>query len=119
MTRIASRMILGVLALVFGITLANSQSLGFAVDSKGSITPSMMLPVFELEETFGFKVKSSIVAFGGSTFEGGQIAGGGAWVFEFPVAKGTGVNLRAFLGPSLTFEKGVPVKLGAVFGIRF
>lgn len=122
MTQIAGRFILVIAVLVTALAFAcqsKAQSLGFAVDSKGKMTPAMTLPVFDLDETFGFKVRSSIVAFGGSTFEGGQIAGGGAWVFEFPVAKGQNVNLRAFFGPSLTFEKGVPAKLGAVFGVRF
>ena len=120
MTKIYCQFAIGFILLMVGLVCqCRAQSLGFAVDSSGKISPSLMLPVFDLNEAFGFKVKSTIVAFGGSSVEGGQVTGGGAWVFDFPVAKGQDVSLKAFLGPSLSFEQGAPAKLGFVFGVRW
>jgi len=108
-------LILGVLAL----SPAFGQGLAVSFSTKGEASPAVLLPVMDFEEVLGFRVRSSIVAFAGSTVEQGTITGGGAWTFDFPLAKGSQANLRAFVGPSLTFEKGVPAKLGFVVGVRW
>lgn len=116
-------LILGILSFVVGLAMVSScqaQGLAMKLDLKtGVMTPSVSMPVMEFESILGFKAKSQIVAFAGSSIANGAIVGGGAWVIEFPLAQGSGTALRGFIGPSLDFEQGKPSKLGLVFGVRF
>lgn len=117
MKRLALICAMAMLALLGGNAFGQGLAVSFNLDGKAS--PAVLVPVFDFDEVLGFKVHSSIVAFAGSTVENGAITGGGAWTFDFPLAKGANTNLRAFVGPSLTMEKGVPAKLGFVVGVRF
>lgn len=112
-------LVLGFVGLFLACSGAHAQGLAVAFDTKGKPSPAVLLPVWDFDEVLGFRVKSSIVAFAGSSVDQGKVTGGGAWTFDFPLAKGSQANLRAFMGPSLTFEKGVPAKLGFVVGVRW
>lgn len=97
-----------------------AQGLATKLDIKtGEFSPAVTLPVFEFDSVLGFKAKSRIIAFAGSSLSDGLLSGGGAWVIDFPLAKSASMTLRGFVGPSLDFSQNRPTGLGVVFGVQW